>query len=234
TRKSGGQPRCSYYRCSGPRTTDRQTPCCVRQLRAAAVEDAVWNDVRGLLAHPHKIEEEYHQRLHNKPGQVQRRGIEPVQRVIAKVKRSINRLIDLYSEGLLDKSELEPRLKSAKERLAKLEAEAQTLAAEVAQQAELRLALTRLQDFAAQVQEGLEHADWATRRDVIRALVKRVEVSDCEVRVVYRVAPVPFVESPCAGSLQHCPTSRGSIDIAMSFELRSLFCPCPCSQELCH
>jgi site-specific DNA recombinase len=120
-------------------------------------------------------------------------------------------LIDLYSEGLMDKRELEPRLRGAKERLAKLEAEAQTLAAEGAQQADLRLALTRLQDFAAQVQEGLEHADWATRRDVIRALVKRVEVSKREIRVVYRVAPVPFVESPCRGFLQHCP--RGQRDM---------------------
>jgi site-specific DNA recombinase len=208
TRKSGGQPRCSYYRCSGPRTGDPQTPCRVRQLRAATLEDAVWNDVRGLLAHPHKIEEEYQQRLHNKPGQAEQRGIEPVKRVIDKVKRSINRLIDLYSEGLMDKSELEPRLTSAKARLAKLEAEAQTLAAEAAQQAELRLALTRLQDFAAQVEEGLEHADGATRREVIRALVKRIEVSDREIRVVYRVAPVPFVESPHGGVLQHCPRRR--------------------------
>jgi hypothetical protein len=44
----------------------------------------------------------YHQRPHNKPGQAEQRGIEPVQRVIAKVKRSINRLIDLHSEGLLE------------------------------------------------------------------------------------------------------------------------------------
>jgi hypothetical protein len=35
----------------------------------------------------------------------------------------------LYTEGLLEKQELEPRLRAAKERLSKLEAEEQQLAA---------------------------------------------------------------------------------------------------------
>lgn len=65
-----------------------------------------------------------------------RRG-QPLQQVIAKVKRSMGRLIDLYSEGLLDKSEVEPRLRAAQERLQTLEAEEQSLAHQASQQAEL-------------------------------------------------------------------------------------------------
>jgi hypothetical protein len=97
-------------------------------------------------------------------------------------------------------------LQSAKERLSKLKEQAQGEAAQLAQQAELRLALTHLQDFAAQIEQGLDRADWSTRRQVIRALVKRVEIVAKEVRIVYRVAPVPFVERPLEGGvLQHCP-----------------------------
>ena len=132
--------------------------------------------------------------------------------MIEKVKRSIARLIDLYSEGLMDRSELEPRLQSAKERLSKLKEQAQGEAAQLAQQAELRLALTHLQDFAAQIEQGLDRADWSTRRQVIRALVKRVEIVAKEVRIVYRVAPVPFVERPLEGGvLQHCPNRCGAM-----------------------
>src|SRR5262249_16465052 len=163
--------------------------------------------------HPQKIEEEYRRRLRDKPGQASTRGIEPLTRVIDKVKRSIARLIDLYSEGMLDKQELEPRLRAAKDRLLKLESEAQTLAAQQAQQAELRLALTRLQDFADQVKAGLEQADWPTRREVIRAVVNRIEINDQEVRIVYRVAPVPFVKRPGGGALQDCPKGQGSFSV---------------------
>jgi site-specific DNA recombinase len=207
----------AYYRCTNCRAqrAPGQARCTVPSVRTTALEIAVWQDVCALLKHPQKIEEEYHERLRQKPGQASARGIEPLARVIDKVKRSIGRLIDLYSEGFVDKSELEPRLKSAKERLARLEAEAQTLAAAEAQHAELRLALTRLQDFAEQVQQGLEEAAWTTRRDVIRAVVKRVEVSDQEVRIVYRVAPVPFVEPPAGGFLQDCPKGQEPfLDIA--------------------
>jgi site-specific DNA recombinase len=187
-----------YYRCisCASRSGEKAQPCGVPSVPAGRLEEAVWQDVCALLKHPHKIEEEYQRRLQSKPGQGWSRGIEPVTRIIAKLKRSISRLVDLYSEGLLEKHELEPRLRAAKERLSKLEAEEQQLAAQEAQQAELRLALTCLQDFAEQVQEGLERADWTTRRDAIRALVRRIEINDREVRIVYRVAPVPFVERP--------------------------------------
>jgi site-specific DNA recombinase len=195
-----------YYRCGSHHAVGAaEVRCPVQSVHADPLEAAVWQDVCALLRQPHKIEEEYHRRLHD-PGAAKQRGIEPLTRVIEKVKRSIARLIDLYSEGLLERSELEPRLQSAKQRLSNLEQQAQGEAAELAQHAELRLALTHLQEFAAQVEQGLDRADWPTRRQVIRALVKRVEIAADEVRIVYRVAPVPFVERPHEGGvLQHCP-----------------------------
>ena len=212
--------RCGSYHAVGAREAAR---CPVRSVHADHLDDAVWHDVCALLRHPHKIEEEYQRRLHDPPGQSVRRGIEPLTRVIEKVKRSIARLIDLYSEGLLDRAELEPRLQSAKQRLSKLEEEAQQETAKLAQQAELRLALTCLQAFAAQVQQGLDQVDWATRRDIVCALVKRVELTAEEVRIVYRVAPVPFAERPFRGDLRHCPT-RLTARQAAGLGLDSLAC----------
>src|SRR5262249_18591102 len=98
----------------------------------------------------------------------------------------------------------EPRIRGAKERLAKLEAEAQAEAEEEAQDQELRLVIGQLQEFAERVRSGLGKAGWSTRREIIRALVKRVEVDKEEVRVVYRVSPPPFVESPNGGILPDC------------------------------
>jgi site-specific DNA recombinase len=216
-----------YYRCisCASRSGEKAQPCGVLSLQAGRLEEAVWQDVCALLKHPQKMEEEYRRRLQSKPGQGSSRGIEPVTRIIAKLKRSISRLVDLYSEGLLEKQELEPRLRAAKERLSKLEAEEQQLAAQEAQQAELRLALTCLQDFAEQVKDGLERADWTTRREVIRALVRRIEINHREVRIVYRVAPVPFVERPCGGVLQDCPTGRAPARAAQIISCRSALRP---------
>jgi hypothetical protein len=53
------------------------------------------------------------------------------------------------------------------------------------------LIIGRLEDFAAQLQDGLAATDWASKRDLIRALVKRVEVARNEVNVVFRIDPYP-------------------------------------------
>ncbi len=61
-----------------------------------------------------------------------------------------------------------------------------------------------MEEFAKRLSEGLEGSDWLTRREIIRALVKRVEVDEQEVRIVYRVSPSPFEDRPQQGFLQHC------------------------------
>ena len=50
--------------------------------------------------------------------------------------------------------------------------------------------------------------EYAEKLEVIRAVVKRIELSDEEVRLIYRVAPVPFVERPSRGALQDCPKGQ--------------------------
>jgi hypothetical protein len=65
---------------------------------------------------------------------------------------------------------------------------------------------------AQEVRAGLATADWKTKRDIIRALIKRIELDDDEVRIVYRVAPVPFVEARIGGFLQDCPKGADTFD----------------------
>ena len=202
----GKQRRYAYYRCIG---TDAhrfggQRVCCNKQVRTDALEKAVWQDVCALLNDPAKVAEEYQRRLSGKAKRPAARSGPSVTKLIQKVKRGIARLIDAYAEDLLDKGEFEPRICSAKERLAKLEVEAKAQAEVETQEQELRLVIGHLQEFADRVQSGLMQADWSTRREIIRALVKRVEVDQEVVRVVYRVSPFPFVERPDGGIWQDC------------------------------
>ena len=41
---------------------------------------------------------------------------------------------------------------------------------------ELRLVIGQLEEFAKRVSQELQEPDWDTRRNVVRALVKKVEV----------------------------------------------------------
>jgi hypothetical protein len=73
-----------------------------------------------------------------------------------------------------------------------------------AQRRELLLLITRLEDFAARVKDGLQHADWHTKRDLVRTLVRRVEIGPDGVNVVFRVDPAVPPSPPPDATLQDC------------------------------
>jgi site-specific DNA recombinase len=82
-----------------------------------------------------------------------------------------------------------------RERMQHLEEQAQRLKEDSEAEEELRLILGRLEIFAAKVKDGLHQADFQTRRDIIRTLVKRVEVDEQRIRIVFRVSPTSPLSS---------------------------------------
>jgi site-specific DNA recombinase len=183
----------AYYRCVGSDAYrfGGQRLCDNPQVRTDRLDEAVWRKVCGLLAEPERLVEEYQRRLQD-PGR-DRRGddLATVEAQLRKLRQGIGRLIDSYTDGLIERGDFEPRVRRFKERAAALEEQAQELANEAAMEGELRLLIGRLEDFAATVRGNLDQADWNTRRAIIRTLVKRVEIDKGQVNVVFRVTPGP-------------------------------------------
>ena len=108
----------------------------------------------------------------------------------------VARWIDRYAEGRIDTRAFAPRVTRLRQRLARLEAPRQARADEAAVQGDVPLIIGRLEDCAATLRDGLEAADWASQRDLIRTLVKRVEVARDDVNVVCRIDPYPSDTDP--------------------------------------
>jgi site-specific DNA recombinase len=202
----------AYYRCTGSDAYrfGGQRLCWNKQVRTDVLDAAVWEDVCHLLSEPERVRAEYERRLHGEEAGPSRE-VEQINKLISNVKKLISRLIDAYGDGLLDKSEFEPRISTARERLGKLEVECRQRIGEATQEAELRLVIGQLEEFARRVSQELQGPDWDTRREIVRALVKQVEVDEKEVRIVYRVSPSPFKGGPQQGHSQHC-WGRGQPD----------------------
>jgi site-specific DNA recombinase len=195
----------TYYRCAGsdPFRHGGQRLCWNKAVRTDFLDAAVWEDVRSLLSEPERIRAEYDRRRQRKnPGR--HPEVSQLTKLITQVKRSISRLIDAYGDGMLEKSEFEPRITAARERLSRLEAEKKQNAAQESEESELRLVIGQLEEFAERVTDGLKQPKWATRREIVRALVKQVEIDEGEVRIVYRVSPAPRDCGPEQGRLQRC------------------------------
>jgi site-specific DNA recombinase len=197
-----------YYRCCG---TDGsrfhgERRCNARLVAVEPLDEAVWTEVRRLLEDPGRVLAEYQRRLD--ATQPSPRGLEldAVDRRLANTRGAIGRLIDSYAEGLIEKAEFEPRIAELRRRTARLEAEAGELQVAEEQAHSLQLVIGKLDLFAAMMRDRLEAVDWSTQRDIICTLVKRIEVSDDLVRVVFRVDPGPSTPSEMRRTLPHCPT----------------------------
>ncbi len=112
----------AYYRCTGSDAYrfGGQRLCWNKQIRTDILDAAVWEDVRHLLSEPERVRTEYERRLQG-PETGPGHEVKHLSKMITNVKKMISRLIDAYGDGLLDKSEFEPRILAAQERLAKLE-----------------------------------------------------------------------------------------------------------------
>jgi site-specific DNA recombinase len=209
-----------YYRCTG---TDGQrfegaAPCSNVPVRADQLEEIVWDRVKALLKEPERVADEYRRRLAQAAnGAAAPEEVTRLDKQIAALRRGIARLIDTYAEGFVEKHEFEPRITGMKQRLSRLE-DQHGAAVQAAQgERDLCLVISRLEDFAAKVSEGLDRLSRAEQRDIVRALVKRIEMDSGEIEIIFRVPPPNAPVGPGSPSTgptwQQC-TAVGGHDLA--------------------
>src|SRR4029453_9544668 len=210
-----GRPRAyAYYRCLG---TDAyrfggHRLCPNTQVRTDRRELAVWQEVRALLAHPERLAQEFTRRLHA-DGQGQRQERTALERQVSKLRQGLARLIDSYAEGLIEKQGFEPRVTRLRQRITHIEAQCHQLAEAETLQRELQLIIGRVEEFAAQVHQNLEALEWHCKREILRTLVRRVEIGFDKVQVVFRVDAFAGEADPGKKSLQLCKRSKQSVTV---------------------
>ena len=165
------------------------------------MDDLVWQKVTELLHDPSRLEKEHNRRLKRN----QKEEPERLDKERKNLQNKISRMIDSYADGLITKEEFEPRVKQSKAQLAKVEDQCKRIREEESNSHQLQLLIVRIDEFAAKVKGKLEKLDWDTKRQIIRSLVKRVEMEQEQVNVVFRVGALPFeLAPPGATSSQHC------------------------------
>jgi len=198
TRSSGGRRRTyTYYRCCSIHVgrSEGQRVCTNTPLRTDLLDAAVWQEIENVLRDPARIAAEYERRLemarHRDTGDL---NLAAVETQLSKLRRGMGRLIDSYAEGLIERAEFEPRIAGFRQRIHAWEAQAKALQDEVAQRRTLSLILGRLEEFARRVHDRMSDLDWHQRRELVRLLVKRVEIDREQINVVLRINP------PASGS----------------------------------
>ena len=81
---------------------------------------------------------------------------------------------------MIEKSEFEPRIKNAKERIKRLENDFKEQSKINDGIKTLKLVVTKLKDFANIIETKLDNIDWLTKREIIRALIKEIKIQVAE------------------------------------------------------
>ncbi len=103
-----------------------------------------------------------------------------------KLQHGMDRLIDSFAEGVIDKDQFTPRMNRTKTRISEIEAKIAAQTSDQGRQARLRLVRSRLTEISSHLQNELGDADWTTKREIIRALVQRIEIGQKKVALVLR------------------------------------------------
>ncbi len=201
-----------YYRCQAndPRRALNNIACKNKSVVGKTLESEVWAQLCVLLRDPNRIRDE-HDRREQEPQYASNK--QKLEKELVTVQSRIDRLIDVFEEGVLERTEFLKRtalLRTTKERLSYDLRQLEQLQ-HMAQNYEA--AESTLANLLEQVQAGLESANWELKRTLVKLLVKQIEVHEAEIRIVFKVPPVPFFLPPGnnhnRGGLRQCTSRQG-------------------------
>ena len=190
--------RIQYYRCIG---TDRWRHlagprCDTRPVRQDLLDEVVWTEVLRLLEEPALIQQELDRRLAAaQAADPTGTRTQAVERDLARVGKTIERLLTAYQEDLISLDQLRERMPLLRQREQTLRHELNALVEQTHDRAaHLRLAET-LSAFLTRLRASAETLDILERQRIVRLLVKEVLVSDDTIMIRHCI-PVPSGPPP--------------------------------------
>src|SRR5258705_313916 len=182
-----------YYRCLGSDAWRRLSGsvCNNRPVRQDLLDEVVWGQVVRWLEHPQLIQSELERRLAAaREADQTKRHEEALRRELVRIRKSIDRLLTAYQEGLLALDELRERMPNLRRREQADNAELQAIVDQsVDRAAYLRLAET-LTTFLTRLRSSAGALDVSERQRIMRLLVKEVLVGDDKIIIRHRI-PLP-------------------------------------------
>jgi site-specific DNA recombinase len=175
-----------YYRCSGSDgyRFGGEAICRNNQVQGKFLETAVWQELCELLRNPRRLEQEYEGQ--GSAGASSERDRE-FPSATSQLQHAMERLIDGFTEGLIDKEQFTLRMDRTKSRISDLDARIKADTGEIGHLESLQLAMERLQELSTALGHDLANADWHRKREIIRTLVQRIEIDTDVIRVIFRL-----------------------------------------------
>ena len=193
-----------YYRCLGSDAWRHLggSVCDSKPVRQDLLDELVWREVVKLLENPQLIQEELERRLAAaRNASPARRREDTLQRDLARVQKSVDRLMTAYQEDLLSLDDLRRRMPELRKREQAIGAGLDAIQNQLADRAGyLRLAET-MTSFLARLRTTAKTLDVSERQRIVQLLVKEILVSNDKIVIRHSIP------SPTATPIGGGPTS---------------------------
>ena len=144
----------------------------------------MWREVSNLLMSPERIELEPQDKSTTR---ALLDNLETLRSQRGKLQHAVERLIDSFAEGLIEKEQFASRIARTKIRIADLDTRIKADSGDVDHRDHLQLATNRLRELAATIKPELASADWKRRREIIRTLVQRIDIDTETIKIIFCV-----------------------------------------------
>ena len=202
-----------YYRCLGSDAWRRLSGsvCNNRPVRQDLLDEVVWSEIVRLLEDPRLIQNEIDRRLAAaREADPTKRREDALRRDLARIRKSIDRLLTAYQESLLSLDELRERMPNLRRREQADNAELQAIVDQSADRAAyLRLAET-LTTFLTRLRSSADVLDISERQRVLRLLVKDILVGDDKIIIRHSIPLPTGSDGPSARSVNAAVPSTES------------------------
>ena len=209
-----------YYRCLGSDGwRHRDGPVCDnRPVRQDLLDQVVWAEMIKLLEDPGLIQGELDRRLAAaRTADPTQRREKALQRDLARLRKSMDRLLTAYQEDLISLDELRRRMPALRQQEQATRAELLSIEDQTGERAAyLRLAET-LAGFLTRLRSQAETLDVEERQRIVRLLVKEVLVGDDTIVIRHSI---PLSPSPSNDDHPR-PNTNGAPSTSESCLLRS-------------
>ena len=174
SKKRKKRSRHSYYRCQARNDSSYARECDAPYFRLKDVETAVWAKITEWLEDPFQLEAGFsdcQERQEQELAPIRER-IETIDQLLAENNGQLQRLVDLYLSGEVDKDLLVGRKRSLEKTITSLQTERSKEAAVLDKQTLTEMQIKDITEFVRTVTAGLAEADgsFETKRDVLELL----------------------------------------------------------------
>lgn len=182
-------PGYSYYVCRGKTDALRAAQderCQARYAPAEALDALVWQDLAELLSHPEQIVQALQRAQSGEwlPQQLQVRR-QTLNQGLAQLARQEERLLEAYLAEVIELAELERKRQDIAEKQKALQRQVRQLEAQIHKQIKIGAITPSIEAFCHRIQQGLDQATFAQKRELVELLIDRVIVDDAQVEIRY-------------------------------------------------